>query len=153
MQICTTKAQRHQERLRSSYPQISQKDADFEIQIGDIGVICGSLLPFLVSFRHWGGFKATCLGGEKSAWDSPTHHFEVDGLLGATFPLGSDPHGNGCAISLQLWSPSGMRDLSIRRFNLNPATCNGHTFRHNIEGGGLMQLHWDGFASAIPTAG
>src|SRR5580698_6146640 len=46
-----------------------------------IGVICGSLLPFLVSFRHWSGFKATCLRGEKSAWDSPTHHFEVDGPL------------------------------------------------------------------------
>jgi hypothetical protein len=48
----TTKAQRHQERLRSSYPQISQKDADFEIQIGEIGeigAIGGSLLPFLVS--------------------------------------------------------------------------------------------------------
>ncbi len=29
--------QRHQERLRSSSPQISQKDADFEIQIGEIG--------------------------------------------------------------------------------------------------------------------
>src|SRR5271165_730302 len=66
---------------RRSSPQISQKDADFEIQIGEIGVICGSLLRFLVSFRHWGGFKATCLGGEKSAWDLPTHHFEVDGLL------------------------------------------------------------------------
>ena len=66
-QIFTTKAQRHQERLRSSSPQISQKDADFEIQIGEIGVICGSLSPFLVSFRHWGGFKATCLDREKSA--------------------------------------------------------------------------------------
>jgi len=60
--------------------QISQKDADFEIQIGEIGVICGSLSPFLVSFRHWGGFKATCLCGGKSAWDLATHHFEVDGL-------------------------------------------------------------------------
>jgi hypothetical protein len=68
-------------RLRNSSPQISQKDADFEIPIGEIGVIGGSLLPFLVSFRHWGGFKETCLCGEKSAWDLPTHHFEIDGLL------------------------------------------------------------------------
>jgi hypothetical protein len=57
MQIWTTKAQRHQERQRSSSPQISQKDADFEIQIGEIAVICGSLLPFLVSFRHWADSK------------------------------------------------------------------------------------------------
>jgi len=41
----------------------------------------GSLSPFLVSFRHWGGFKATCLCGEKSAWDLATDHFEVDGQL------------------------------------------------------------------------
>jgi hypothetical protein len=39
-------------KTKSSSPQISQKDADFEIEIGEIGVICGSLLPFLVSFRH-----------------------------------------------------------------------------------------------------
>jgi len=44
-------------KIRSRSPQISQKDADFEIQIGEIGVICGSLLPFLVSFRDCGGFK------------------------------------------------------------------------------------------------
>ncbi len=41
-------------------------------------------------------------------------------------------------ILLQLWSPSVMQDLTIRRFALDPAHCNGHTFRHNIEGGGLM---------------
>jgi hypothetical protein len=71
--------------------------------------------------------------------------------LAAVFPLGSDPHGNGHAILLQLWSPSVMRDLSIRRFKLDPAHCNGHTFRHNIEGGGLMQLYLGGICDRVVT--
>ncbi len=56
--------------------------------------------------------------------------------LAAAFPLGIDPYGNGKVILLQLWSPSVMQDLTIRRFALDPAHCNGHTFRHNLEGGG-----------------
>jgi hypothetical protein len=43
MQVFTTKAQKHQERLRSSYPQISQMNADFEIQIGEIWCVRQSL--------------------------------------------------------------------------------------------------------------
>jgi hypothetical protein len=71
--------------------------------------------------------------------------------LAAAFPLGSDPHGNGHAILLQLWSPSVMRELSIRRFKLDPAHCNGHTFCHNIEGGGLMQLYFGGICDRVVT--
>jgi hypothetical protein len=71
--------------------------------------------------------------------------------LDVAFPIGSDPHGNGHAILLQLWSPSVMRDLSIRRFKLDPAHCNGHTFRHNIEGGGLMQLYFGGICDRVVT--
>jgi hypothetical protein len=48
--------------------------ADCEIQIGEIGVICGSRLPFLVSL---------CLGGGISFWDLRTQYFEADGLLWA----------------------------------------------------------------------
>lgn len=83
--------------------------------------------------------------------DAELREFRSTDDVGATFPLGSDPHGNGYAISLQLWSPSVMRDLSIRRFNLNPAACDGHTFRHNIEGGGLMQLHLGGLCDRVLT--
>jgi len=52
-------------RQRRVSRQISQKDADFEFQIGEIG---GSPLPLFVSL---------CLGGKKSAWDWPTHQFEI----------------------------------------------------------------------------
>ena len=56
--------------------------------------------------------------------------------MAAAFALGTDPYGNGGAILLQLWSPSVMRDLTIRRFKLDPAHCNGHTFHYSIEGVG-----------------
>jgi hypothetical protein len=83
--------------------------------------------------------------------DAELREFHSTADLGAAFPLGSDPHGNGHAILLQLWSPSVMRDLSIRRFKLDPAHCNGHTFRHNIEGGGLMQLYFGGICDRVVT--
>ena len=44
-----------------------------------------------------------------------------------------------------------MRDLSIRRFKLDPAHCNGHTIRHNLEGGGLMQLYFGGVCDRVVT--
>jgi hypothetical protein len=83
--------------------------------------------------------------------DAELREFPSTVDLGAAFPLGSDPHGNGNAILLQLWSPSVMRDLSIRRFKLDPAHCKGHTFRHNIEGGGLMQLYFGGICDRVVT--
>jgi len=71
--------------------------------------------------------------------------------LAAAFPLGTDPHGNGSAVLLQLWSPSVMRDLTITRFALDPAHCDGHTFRHRIDGGGLMQLYLGGVCDRVVT--
>jgi hypothetical protein len=83
--------------------------------------------------------------------DAELREFPSTDDLAAAFPLGSDPHGNGHAIGLQLWSPSVMRDLSISRFKLDPTRCNGHTFRHNIEGGGLMQLYFGGICDRVVT--
>src|SRR5690242_1047166 len=57
--------------------------------------------------------------------------------LAAAFPIGTDPYGHGSVALLQLSSPSVMRDLTIRRFALAPAHCDGHSSRHCIEGGGL----------------
>lgn len=83
--------------------------------------------------------------------DAELREFPSTNDLAATFPVGSDPHGNGHAIDLQLWSPSVMRHLSIPRFELNPAHCNGHTFRHRVEGGGLMQLYFGGVCDRVLT--
>jgi hypothetical protein len=71
--------------------------------------------------------------------------------LAAAFPLGTDRHGHGSAILLQLWSPSVMRTLDIVRLSLNPEACGGHTFRYCIEGGGLMQLYLGGICAEAVT--
>jgi hypothetical protein len=86
-----------------------------------------------------------------SEFDAELREFRSTDELAATFPLGTDPHGNGNAVLLQLWSPSVMRDLTIQRFKLDPDRCDGHTFRHNIEGGGLMQLYLGGVCERVVT--
>jgi hypothetical protein len=86
-----------------------------------------------------------------SEYDAELREFRSSDELAAIFPLGVDPHGNGHAILLQLWSPSVMRELVIRRFALDPSACNGHSFRHCIEGGGLIQLYLGGVCGRVVT--
>jgi len=86
-----------------------------------------------------------------SEYSADLREFRSTDELAAIFPLGIDPHGNGNAVLLQLWSPSVMRELTIRRFALDPVHCNGHTFRHNIEGGGLIQLYLGGVCERVVT--
>jgi hypothetical protein len=86
-----------------------------------------------------------------SEYEAELREFRSTDELAAALPLGTDPHGNGNAVLLQLWSPSVMRDLIITRFALDPANCNGHTFRHCIEGGGLMQLYLGGVCGRVVT--
>jgi hypothetical protein len=86
-----------------------------------------------------------------SEYDAKLREFRSTDDLAATFQLGADLHGNGDSILLQLWSPSVMRDLIITRFALNPRACKGHTFRHRIEGGGLMQLYFGGICDRVVT--
>lgn len=86
-----------------------------------------------------------------SEFSADLREFRSTDELAAVFPVGSDPHGNGCAVLLQLWSPSVMRELTIQRFALNPAHCKGHTFRHRIEGAGLIQLYLGGVCGQVIT--
>lgn len=86
-----------------------------------------------------------------SEYDADLREFRSTEELAAVFPLGTDPNSNGSAVLLQLWSPSVMQDLTIRRFALNPTACDGHTFRHNIEGGALMQLYLGGVCGRVVT--
>lgn len=86
-----------------------------------------------------------------SEYSAELREFRSTDELATAFALGADPHGNGHAVLLQLWSPSVMRDLTIRRFALDPAHCNGHTFRHSIEGGGLIQLYLGGVCDQVVT--
>jgi hypothetical protein len=86
-----------------------------------------------------------------SEFGAELREFRSADELAAAFPLGTDPYGNGNAVLLQLWSPSVMRDLTITRIALNPAACDGHTFRYRIDGGGLMQLYLGGVCDRVVT--
>lgn len=86
-----------------------------------------------------------------SEYDSELREFRSTNELAAAFPLGADRYGNGTAVLLQLWSPSVMSDLTITRFDLAPEHCGGSTFRHKIEGGGLMQLYLGGVCDRVVT--
>jgi hypothetical protein len=86
-----------------------------------------------------------------SEYGAELREFRSTGELAETFPLGADVRGNGYAVTLQLWSPSVMREPTIERFALDPARCDGHTFRHRITGGGLMQLYFGGVCAQVVT--
>ena len=83
--------------------------------------------------------------------DSELREFKTTDELAEALELGLDPKGNGCAVLLQLWSPSVMRTPDIVRINLNPEVCNGSTFRYCIEGGGLIQLYLGGLCAQTIT--
>jgi hypothetical protein len=83
--------------------------------------------------------------------DADLREFRSTDDLAESFPIGIDRHGNGHAVLLHLWSPSVMSELTITRFALNPKACNGHTFRHRIDGGALMQLYLGGVCGHVIT--
>ncbi len=86
-----------------------------------------------------------------SEYGAELREFRSVDELATAFPLGTDPYGSGGVILLMLWSPSVMRDPAIERFALNPEHCDGHTFRHRIDGGGLMALDLGGVCGRVVT--
>ena len=83
--------------------------------------------------------------------EAELREFKSTEELAAAFPLGMDKHGNGHALTLQLFSPSIMEKPSIRRITLNPKACAGHTYRYCIDGGGIMQLYLGGIFEKVLT--
>jgi hypothetical protein len=76
--------------------------------------------------------------------DQELREFRSVDELEAVHPIGVDLHGNGLSLTLQLWSPSVMPVLPLERFALDPSSCDGHTFRYRLRGGGLIQLYLGG---------
>jgi len=52
--------------------------------------------------------------------------------------------GSSASIHLQLVPPGATKSYQIERIRLDPAKCNGHTFRYSIRGWGLIQLYLGG---------
>jgi hypothetical protein len=51
-------------------------------------------------------------------------------------------NSNQTSETFQLWTPRFEGDLVIRKVELNPKYCEGHTFRYSTEGWGLIQLYF-----------
>ncbi|MBS1664016.1 MAG: hypothetical protein JST68_23425 [Bacteroidetes bacterium] len=53
-------------------------------------------------------------------------------------------NGSSYAITLNCWAPEFGGKVLIRKVELNPKYCKGHTFRYTSEGWGMMQLYFGG---------
>jgi hypothetical protein len=84
-----------------------------------------------------------------SEYDAELREFRSLDELSSAFQLGSDPHGNGSAVLLQLWFPSVMRAVQFERITLKVA---GHSFRYRVSGVGLVQLYLGGESGSVVTA-
>ena len=82
-----------------------------------------------------------------SEFDADLREFRSTDELAATFPLGTDRHGNGHAVLLQLWSPSVMSELSIERFALKPEACDGHHSATALRAVDLCNCIWAAYAA------
>ncbi len=76
-----------------------------------------------------------------SRYDAELRQFASVQQLDAAYPVGSNPHGNGYAITLQLHSPSVAAPPHVKRISLSVP---GHSFRYCVESAGLMQLYLGG---------
>jgi len=90
-----------------------------------------------------------------SANDRQMREFRSTAEVAETFQLGLDPHGNGSAQYLALWSPSAVSRVTVKRIEFEPryAKRTGATHRFNVDGPALIYLHFGGeHEGAITTS-
>ena len=61
--------------------------------------------------------------------------------IAQTFDL---TNGRANSLQLALWNPNHGETNIVRRVDLNPKYCNGHTFRYSATGWSLQQLYFGG---------
>jgi hypothetical protein len=86
-----------------------------------------------------------------SAFGQDLREFHSFDELEAKYEVGRDPHGNGFAVRLELWSPSVESGPQIRRIELDPRRCQGHTFRYCLDGWSCIQLYLGGIHDRVIT--
>ncbi|MBX3470171.1 MAG: hypothetical protein KF878_25135 [Planctomycetes bacterium] len=77
-----------------------------------------------------------------SEFDQELREFTSVDQVESAFRLGDASRGG--QLLLNLWSPSVMKTLDIRRVELDQRRCKGHTFRYTLEGWGCIQLYLGG---------
>jgi len=58
-------------------------------------------------------------------------------------------NGKSCAVSLALWNSNYGEKNIIRKIDLNPKYCKGHTFRFAATGWSLQQLYFGGLSGEM----
>ena len=61
-----------------------------------------------------------------------------------TFDLGTCPGKHRFSALLSLYVPIASDAFNVRKIDLNPDSCDGHTFRYEPNGWGLIQLYFGG---------
>ena len=76
-----------------------------------------------------------------SEFDKDVNEYSSSTEVAEKFDL---ENGGQSAVTFQLWSPCFGGEVRFRRIELDPKSCNGHTYRYRTEGWGLMQLYLGG---------
>ena len=71
--------------------------------------------------------------------------------LASAYEVGVDKYGNGFGIGLTLWWPDVDPHFEIRRINLNPKSCRGHTVRWCVKSSAAITLHLGGLYEQTVT--
>lgn len=94
------------------------------------------LLDFIFSETNFRVFQLY------SDFDRELEEYKSTQEIDQKHSLGFDKFGNGQHCTFQLWSPTIMEELEVRKISLNKDT--GHMFRYELEGFALVQLFLDG---------
>lgn len=94
------------------------------------------LLDFIFSELNFRVFQSY------SDFDKEIEEYKTSEGIDEKYNIGNDKHGNGHHCLLQLWSPTVMEKLEIKKIDLDMET--GYKFRYTIEGFALVQLYLGG---------
>lgn len=94
------------------------------------------LLDFIFSELNFRVFQSY------SDFDKEIEEYKTSKEIDEKYNVGIDIHGNGHNCLFQLWSPTIMEKLEIRKIDLDKKT--GHKFRYTVEGFALVQLYLGG---------
>ncbi len=102
-----------------------------------------NLLDFIFSKTNFRVFQSY------SDYDKELVEYKSTQEIDQKYNLGYDKFGNGLHCTFQLWSPTIMEELEVRKISLNNDT--GYMFRYRMEGFALVQLYLGGVNENIIT--
>jgi hypothetical protein len=79
-----------------------------------------------------------------SAFGEELREFKSTEEIADVFDLGHCVGKHSFSALLQLYTPSASESFTIRKIDLDPGHCDGHTFRYAPNGWGLIQLYFGG---------